>query len=335
MSAVPSSVNQMPGLPSAQLDPQVAQLLELIARAKRPPINALDPEDAKIAYEKSAPILDISPPAVHATEDLHVPARDGHAIPARLYTPREASWAEPLPLLVYYHGGGFTVGSVNSHDALCRLLCGEADCMVLSVDYRLGPEWRFPAAVNDAFDALHWIFAEAGRLGADPARIALGGDSAGGTLAAASAVEARNAGFAPVLQMLLYPGTCARQDTPSHRALAEGYLLTAEMIRWFFAQYLDQEASRDDWRFAPLDGGGNGADVRNVCPAWVAVAGYDPLHDEGVAYAAKLRAAGVPATLANYPGMIHDFFKLGRFVPAVAQAHADAVAALRTAFAQP
>ncbi len=325
----------MPGLPSAQLDPQVAQLLELIARAKRPPINALDPEDAKIAYEKSAPILDISPPAVHATEDLHVPARDGHAIPARLYTPREASWAEPLPLLVYYHGGGFTVGSVNSHDALCRLLCGEADCMVLSVDYRLGPEWRFPAAVNDAFDALHWIFAEAGRLGADPARIALGGDSAGGTLAAASAVEARNAGFAPVLQMLLYPGTCARQDTPSHRALAEGYLLTAEMIRWFFAQYLDQEASRDDWRFAPLDGGGNGADVRNVCPAWVAVAGYDPLHDEGVAYAAKLRAAGVPATLANYPGMIHDFFKLGRFVPAVAQAHADAVAALRTAFAQP
>ena len=325
----------MPGLPSAQLDPQVAQLLELIARAKRPPINALDPEDAKIAYEKSAPILDISPPAVHATEDLHVPARDGHAIPARLYTPREASWAEPLPLLVYYHGGGFTVGSVNSHDALCRLLCGEADCMVLSVDYRLGPEWRFPAAVNDAFDALHWIFAEAGRLGADPARIALGGDSAGGTLAAASAVEARNAVFAPVLQMLLYPGTCARQDTPSHRALAEGYLLTAEMIRWFFAQYLDQDASRDDWRFAPLDGGGNGADVRNVCPAWVAVAGYDPLHDEGVAYAAKLRAAGVPATLANYPGMIHDFFKLGRFVPAVAQAHADAVAALRATFAQP
>ncbi|SPC12122.1 Esterase (fragment) [Cupriavidus oxalaticus] len=271
---------------------------------------------------------------MHATEDLHVPARDGHAIPARLYTPREASWAEPLPLLAYFHGGGFTVGSVNSHDALCRLLCGQADCMVLSVDYRLGPQWRFPTAVNDAFDALHWVFAEAGRLGADPARIALGGDSAGGTLAAASAVEARNAGLAPVLQMLLYPGTCARQDTPSHRALAEGYLLTAEMIRWFFAQYLDQEASRDDWRFAPLDGGGSGADVRNVCPAWVAVAGYDPLHDEGVAYAAKLRAAGVPATLANYPGMIHDFFKLGRFVPAVAQAHAEAAAALRAAFGQ-
>ncbi|GLC93466.1 alpha/beta hydrolase [Cupriavidus sp. TA19] len=335
MSAVPSSDNPTPGLPSAPLDPQVAQLLELIARAKRPPINALDPEDAKIAYEKSAPILDISPPAVHATEDLHVPARDGHAIPARLYTPREASWAEPLPLLVYFHGGGFTVGSVSSHDALCRLLCSQADCMVLSVDYRLGPQWRFPTAVNDAFDALHWIFAQAGRLGADPARIALGGDSAGGTLAAASAVEARNAGLAPVLQMLLYPGTCARQDTPSHRALAEGYLLTAGMIRWFFSQYLDQEASRDDWRFAPLDGGGTGADVRNVCPAWIAVAGYDPLHDEGVAYGAKLRAAGVPATLANYPGMIHDFFKLGRFVPAVAQAHADAVAALRTAFDQP
>lgn len=338
MSAVPSSspdAPATPGLPSSPLDPQVAALLELIARAKRPPIHAMAPEDAKIAYEKSAPIVDINPPPVHMAEDLLVPACDGHAIPVRLYTPREASWTEPLPLLVYFHGGGFTVGSVNSHDPLCRLLCGQADCMVLSVDYRLGPQWRFPTAANDAFDVLHWVFAEADRLGADPARIALGGDSAGGTLAAACAVEARNTGLAPVLQLLIYPGTCARQDTPSHRALADGYLLTADMIRWFFAQYLDQEASRDDWRFAPLDGGGTGAEVRGTCPAWIAVAGYDPLHDEGVAYAEKLRAAGVAATLADYPGMIHDFFKLGRFVPAVAQAHADAVAALRAAFGTP
>ncbi|AOY99721.1 alpha/beta hydrolase [Cupriavidus sp. USMAHM13] len=320
------------GRPAAALDPQVAQLLDLIARAKRPPINALDPLDAKIAYEKSAPILDIAPLPVHHVQDLSVPARDGHAIGARLYAPREASWADPLPLLLYFHGGGFTVGSPASHDPLCRLLSMRADCMVLSVDYRLGPQWRFPTAVHDAFDVLAWAYAEAGALGADPARIALGGDSAGGTLATACAVEARRLGHAPVLQMLIYPGTCARQDTPSHRALAEGYLLTAEMIQWFFAQYLDQDSSRDDWRFAPLDGGGSGADVAGCCPAWIAVAGYDPLHDEGVAYAAKLRAAGVPAELAEYPGMIHDFFKLGRFVPAVGQAHDDAVAALRGAF---
>jgi len=330
MSAQPSP--SVAGLPAQPLDPQVAQLLELIARAKRPAIHTMAPADAKIGYEKSAPILDLSPAPVHAVEDFAVAARDGYDIPVRLYAPREASWAEPLPLLVYFHGGGFTVGSIHSHDPLCRVFCNGAECLVLSVNYRLGPDWKFPTAANDAFDVMHWVFAEAARLGADPARIALGGDSAGGTLAAACAIEAGNAGLAPVLQMLIYPGTSARQNTPSHRALADGYLLTADMIQWFFAQYLDQEASRDDWRFAPLDGGGQGADVRGVCPAWIAVAGYDPLHDEGVAYAAKLRAAGVRATLADYPTMIHDFFKLGRFIHAVAAAHADAVAALREAF---
>lgn len=153
------------GRPDAALDPQVAQLLDLIARAKRPPINALDPLDAKIAYEKSAPILDIAPLPVHHVQDLSVPARDGHAIGARLYAPREASWADPLPLLLYFHGGGFTVGSPASHDPLCRLLSMRADCMVLSVDYRLGPQWRFPTAVHDAFDVLAWAYAEAGALG--------------------------------------------------------------------------------------------------------------------------------------------------------------------------
>ncbi|WP_049796414.1 alpha/beta hydrolase [Cupriavidus necator] len=331
-SSAVAATQSVAGMPAVPLDPQVAALLDLIARAKRPPIHVMDVEDAKIAYEKSAPILDISPLPMHAVDDLHVCARDGHGIPVRLYAPREASWADPLPMLVYFHGGGFTVGSVNSHDALCRMQAAHADCMVLSVDYRLGPQWRFPTAANDAFDVLHWVFEEAARLGADPARIALGGDSAGGTLATACAVHARDSGLAPVLQLLIYPGTCARQDTPSHGALAEGYLLTADMIQWFFSHYLDQESSRDDWRFAPLDGGGSGADVRGCCPAWIAVAGYDPLHDEGVAYADKLRAAGVTVTLADYAGMIHDFFKMGRFVPAVAQAHADAVAALRAAF---
>jgi acetyl esterase len=319
-------------MPAQPLDPQVAQLLDLIARARRPSIHTMDPVDAKIAYEKSAPILDLPPAPVHALEDFYVTARDGHAVPVRLYAPREASWADPLPLLVYFHGGGFTVGSVNSHDSLCRMFCNAAECLVLSVDYRLGPDWKFPVAANDAFDVLHWVFEEAARIGADPGRIALGGDSAGGTLAAACAVEARNHGLAPVLQMLIYPGTSARQDSASHRELAEGYLLTAEMIEWFFSQYLDVDESRDDWRFAPLDGGGQGADVQGCCRAWIAVAGYDPLHDDGVAYAAKLEAAGVAAELASYPTMIHDFFKLGRFIGAVAGAHADAVAALRGAF---
>ncbi|MGY8526851.1 alpha/beta hydrolase [Paracidovorax citrulli] len=304
----------------------------MVARAKRPPLNALEPADAKIAYEKSSPIVDIAPRQVHGVEDLAVPARDGYPLRIRLYRPRAAAVGERLPLLVYYHGGGFTVGSVNSHDALCRMFCAQADTMVASVDYRLGPEWKFPTAVHDAVDALRWAFGNADALGADAARIALGGDSAGGTLAAVAAVHAREQGLAPVLQMLIYPGTCARQDTPSHRRLAQGYLLTGEMIHWFFSQYLSSDEQRDDWRFAPLDGGGSGADVRGVCPAWIAVAGYDPLHDEGVAYARKLEQAGIAAELARYPGMVHDFFKLGRFVPAVAQAHDDAVNALRRAF---
>ncbi|CAG9164351.1 alpha/beta hydrolase [Cupriavidus pampae] len=322
-----------PGMSAQPLDPQVAQLLDLIARAKRPPIHALDVFDAKVAYEKSAPILDVSPPPVHTVENLHVTARDGHQIPVRLYAPREPSWTDPQPLLVYFHGGGFTVGSINSHDALCRRLALDGECLVLSADYRLAPEWRFPTAANDAFDVMQWAFDEATRVGADPSRIVLGGDSAGGTLAAACAIEARDRGLAPVLQLLIYAGTCARQDTPSHRALADGYLLTAEMIDWFFSQYLSRPEDRDDWRFAPLDGGGDGADVRGCCPAWIAVAGYDPLHDEGVAYVRKLQAAGVPATLADYPTMIHDFFKMGRFVKAVAGAYADAAGALRAAFA--
>ncbi|CAG2129652.1 alpha/beta hydrolase [Cupriavidus plantarum] len=327
------SVNPLPpGMSAQPLDPQVAQLLDLVARARRPPLNALDVADAKIAYEKSASILDISPPSVHTVEDMTVTARDGHAIPVRLYAPREPSWTDPQPLLVYFHGGGFTVGSINTHDALCRRLAIDGECLVLSADYRLAPEWKFPTAAHDAFDVMQWAFDEAARLGADASRIAIGGDSAGGTLAAACAIEARDRGLRPVLQMLIYAGTCARQDTPSHRALAEGYLLTAEMIHWFFSQYLGRPEDRDDWRFAPLDGGGTGADVRGVCPAWIAVAGYDPLHDEGVAYAEKLQAAGVATALADYPAMIHDFFKMGRFVSAVAGAHADAAHALRAAF---
>ena len=204
--------------------------------------------------------------------------------------------------------------------------------MVLSVDYRLGPEWRFPTAVHDTFDAMQWTFDHAERLGADPARIALGGDSAGGTLATVAAIEARNRGLAPILQLLIYPGTCGWQDTPSHLALTEGYMLTREMISWFFSQYLRSDTDRDDWRFAPLDAGGHGANVAGCCPAWIAVAQFDPLVDEGVAYARKLQAAQVPTELVRYDGMIHDFFKMARFVPAVAKAHNDAAHALRRAF---
>ena len=315
------------------LNPQIELMLDMIARAKRPPYHTLTAQEARASYEKSAPILEIAGAPMFSVEDLAVPTRDAATIRARLYQPAEPSWAEPAPALVYYHGGGFTVGSVDTHDALCRMFARDARCMVLSVDYRLAPEHKFPTAVNDAFDALHWLHANAALYGVDAGRIAVGGDSAGGTLATVCAVLARDAGLPQLaLQLLIYPGTSGHQQTDSHVRLAEGYLLSSDTIQWFFEQYVRDAGDRDDWRFAPLDGTRGAPVFGGLAPAWIATAEYDPLSDEGAAYAEKLRAAGNEVTLKRYAGMIHEFFKMGGFVPEVAQAHADAAGALRLAF---
>jgi acetyl esterase len=315
------------------LNPKIEQVLDMIARANRPPYHTLTAQQARAAYEMSAPILEIPGAPMFSVEDLSVPTRDGATIRARLYQPSEASWAEPAPALVYYHGGGLTVGSVDTHDALCRMFARDGRCVVLSVDYRLAPEHKFPTAVHDAFDALSWLHANAGLYGIDTGRIAVGGDSAGGTLATVCAVLARDAGLPKLaLQMLIYPGTSANQQTGSHARLAEGYLLSGATIQWFFEQYLHDAGERDDWRFAPLDGTRGAPAFGGLAPAWIATAEYDPLSDEGVAYAEKLRAAGNDVTLKRYAGMIHEFFKMGGFVADVAQAHADAAGALRVAF---
>jgi acetyl esterase len=323
------------------LNPQVQRMLEMIARARRPAMHELTPQAARLSYLKSAQILDLEPAPMHHVEDLQIAVRsandDGAAasIRVRVYQSAAPNWYDPAPALDYYHGGGFTVGSVETHDALCRMFAAQAGCQVISVDYRLAPEFPFPTAVHDAFDALQWVHTHAATLGIDAQRIALGGDSAGGTLATVCAVLARDAGLAPVLQMLIYPGTAAHQDSASQRRYAEGYLLSAQTIAWFFDAYLADPVDRQDWRFAPLDGRRGAPDFTALAPAWIAVAEYDPLHDEGVAYADKLRRAGNQVELVQYAGMIHEFFKIGRFVPQVAQAHADAVAALRRAFAAP
>ncbi len=314
------------------LNPKIEQMLDMIARAKRPKLHELTAQDARVSYEKSAPILEIASAPMFALDDLQIPTRDGATIRARLYQPVEPSWAEPAPALVYYHGGGFTVGSIDTHDALCRMFARDGQCMVLSVDYRLAPEHKFPTAVEDSFDALSWLHAHAAEYGVDATRLAVGGDSAGGTLATVCAVLARDAGVALALQLLIYPGTTGYQQTDSHARLADGFLLSGDTIQWFFEHYVRDTSDRDDWRFAPLDGPRGAPDFRGVAPAWIATAEYDPLSDEGEAYAEKLRALGNRVTLRHYPGMIHEFFKLGGFVPDVAQAHADAAAALRAAF---
>ncbi len=314
------------------LNPKIAQLLDMIERAERPPMHALTPQQARLNYEKSAQILDLDPLPLWHVEDLAVPTRDGATIRARCYQPFEPNWFAPAPALLYFHGGGFTVGSVNTHDALCRMLAVHADCWVISVDYRLAPEFRFPTAVEDAFDALQWLHANATVLGIDPARIAIGGDSAGGTLATVCAVLARDAQLPLALQLLIYPGTSAHQQSGSHVRYADGYLLSAQTIQWFFELYIRDPSDREDWRFAPLDGTRGAPDMSGLAPAWIAAPEYDPLFDECLAYAEKLRAAGNQVELVEYAGMIHEFFKMARYVPEVADAHRDAVRALRRVF---
>lgn len=318
-------------------------VLERMARAGHAPLHTRSPQEARIAYQAGADVLEVPKAQLARIEDFEIPARDGYALPARLYAAtaptaqnsvaasNSQGTAQPLPLLLYTHGGGFTIGSIATHDILCRELARLAGCMVVSLDYRLAPEHRFPTASNDAWDALEWLAANAGALGADTTRLAVGGDSAGGTLAAVSAILARDAGLPLALQLLFYPGCAAHQDTPSHTTFARGLVLEEPAISWFFGNYVSTREEREDWRFAPLCA----PDVDGVAPAWVGLAECDPLVDEGVDYADKLRLAGVPVDLEIYRGVTHEFIKMGRAIPQARQAHADAARALRQAFQTP
>ncbi len=310
--------------PETRLTPAMRDVLRRMAKAERPPFYTLTPAQARAAYEAGAGVLEIPRPVLARIEDVSIPARDGYPLPARLFAPS----AEKLPALLYFHGGGFTIGSIATHEVLCRQLSQLTGCAVLSVDYRLAPEHQFPTAVHDAWDALQWLHAQAASLGLDATRLAVGGDSAGGTLATVCAVLARDAGLALALQLLFYPGCAAHQDTSSHRRFANGFVLDETDISWFFGLYVRSPADRDDWRFAPL----NAPDVDGVADAWFGLAECDPLVDEGVMYADKLRAAGVRVDLEIYRGVTHEFIKMGRIIPEARHAHADAARALRHAF---
>ena len=309
---------------NARYTPTMRLLLERMARAPYPPLHTLSARAAKEAYEKSAGVLEVPKPELARVHDLAIAARDGTPLRARLLAPSSDAG---LPVLLFLHGGGFTIGSIDTHDTLCRMLAQLSGAAVLTLDYRLGPEHRFPTAVNDAWDALQWLAGHAAAIGADAARIAVGGDSAGGTLAAVNAILARDAGLPLALQLLIYPGTTAHQDTPSHATYADDPVIDRAQIEWFFDQYADA-AQRSDWRFAPL----LADDVDGVAPAWLGLAECDPLVDEGVLYADKLRAAGVPVDLEIYRGVSHEFIKMGRALKEARQAHAFAAAALRAAF---
>jgi acetyl esterase len=317
--------------PAHLLTPVMHGVLERIARAGHVPVHALSPVQARAAYSAGAGVLDLPAQKLVRVEDHFFATRDGAQLLARLYAPSD----ERLPVLLYFHGGGFTIGSVQTHDTLCRRLSHLAHCAVVSVDYRLAPEHRFPTAFEDAWDALAWLAASGERLGLDSSRMAVGGDSAGGTLAATCAIAARDAGLPLSLQLLFYPGTCGHQDTASHRRFAKGFVLEEPHIAYFFNHYLRGPEDRSDWRFAPLDGldaQGELLELGAVAPAWLGLAECDPLVDEGVLYADRLRLGGVAVDLEIYRGVVHEFIKMGRVVPEALQAHADAARALRKAF---
>ncbi|MCS4509715.1 alpha/beta hydrolase [Xylophilus ampelinus] len=307
------------------LTPAMQSVVNRIARAGHPPLHTLSPRQARAAYAAGAEVLEVPRAPLARVEEFRIAARDGHPLPARLYAAGQDT--SPLPALLYLHGGGFTIGGIGTHDVLCRELARLSGCAVVSLDYRLAPEHRFPTAHDDAWDALAWLHGQGGARGLDTARLAVGGDSAGGTLAAACALQARDAGLPLALQMLFYPGCAPRQDTASHLRFADDPLIDATQIDWFSHNYLRSDADRDDWRFAPL----LAPDVDGVAPAWFGLAECDPLVDEGLAYADRLRAAGVPVDLELWHGVTHEFIKMGRAIPEARQAHAAAAAALRQA----
>jgi acetyl esterase len=317
--------------PKALLTPAMHGVLERMARAGHMPLHALTPVQARAAYAAGADVLELPPHPMARVEDFHITARDGFAIPVRLVAPS----SEPLPVLIYFHGGGFTIGSIATHDGLCRQLAHHAHCAVLSVDYRLAPEHKFPIALNDAWDVVQWVARQGATRNLSSTQLAVGGDSAGGTLAAVCAILARDAQIRLALQLLFYPGTSARQDAHSHRKFAHGFVLEEPHIAYFFNHYWRTSSDRDDWRFAPLDGldtSGQVVDLGGVAPAWLGLAECDPLVDEGVQYADRLRMAGVAVDLEIYRGMVHEFIKMGRAIPDAAKAHADAARALKHAF---
>ena len=299
----------------------MSSVLDRIRRARRPALHTLAPAQARRAYEAAAEVLEPPRAVLARVEDFAIPAADGTPLAARLY----ASSSERLPVVLYLHGGGFTIGSLQTHDGLCRQLAHRSGAAVVALDYRLAPEHRFPTAVDDAWDALGWLVRQAGTLGLDAERIAVAGDSAGGTLAAVCALHARAIGLSLALQLLITPGTAEHLESASQHLFADGFLLDRIAIEWFFDHYIDK-SQRCDWRFAPLN-----AEVDGVAPACLVLAECDPLVDEGIAYGDKLRAAGVPVQLELYRGVTHDFIKMGRAIPEAQLAQQAAGTALQEA----
>jgi acetyl esterase len=309
------------------LDPQAQFALDLAERSTRPLLESLDPHEARVQYAEMVAAASDDPPSGVSVQDATMPGPGGD-LPTRIYRPE--SLEGPLPILVYFHGGGFVIGDRDTHDIPCRRLSLGAGCVVVSVDYRCAPEHPFPAAVDDAWAATRWIVDHAAELGGDAERVAVGGDSAGGTLAAVVCHLAKQEGGPKlVYQLLIYPATDLTGGLPSHRTLGQGYRLTADLMAWFMKHYFSGGGDKRQWIASPLFA----EDFTGLPPGLVLTAGYDPLKNEGSAYASKLREARVETELVEYGGMIHGFICMGGLIDAAAESMEVCAAALSRAFA--
>jgi len=306
------------------LDPQAQMLLDSLRAMGGPELHTLPVAEARRSMAMLSQMQGEGE-AVASVEDRRVPGPLGE-IAVRLYRPNQA---KILPVLLWFHGGGWVLGNLDTHDRVCRSLANRAECMVVSVDYRLAPEDVFPAAAEDCYAATAWVAAHAGEIGADATRIAVGGDSAGGNLSAVVSQMARDRGGPSlVFQLLVYPVTDVAMDTPSYHDNADGYLLTAAAMRWFWNHYVPNKADRENPYAAPL----RAFDLSGLPSALVLTAGFDPLRDEGEAYARRLQTAGVPTTLSRYEGMIHGFFGMDSMLSEAVRALTEATQALKKAF---
>jgi acetyl esterase len=310
------------------LHPQVVALLERAAKSPLPPYSEVPPAVARRFYRDVRGALTPDPPAVESVQLLIAPGPGG-PVPVRAYRPKGAGRDEVLPALVYFHGGGWVIGDLDTHDVVCRTLANGARCAVFSVEYRKAPESPFPAAVEDCFSALSFVFSNSKSLKVNSKQIAVGGDSAGGNLATVVAMLARDAGGPSLsFQLLIYPGVDNRMGHASIETNGEGYLLTKKSMHYFRGHYLPNPADWHDWRASPL----LAKSLAGLPPAFVMTAGFDPLRDEGRAYSERLQQEGVRTEYREYSDMVHGFITMGRALDTANTALEDCARALQRAW---